>query len=79
MPEVFLTRNQRREKAVARLINAARIDQVAQKSEMSKVMGMHPVTLSRKIKDPGTFTLAEMWALMDFLHTPEEQRGEILK
>lgn len=78
MPEEFVSRNQKREAAVRRIINGARLDDVAQKSDMSRAMGMHPNTMSRKLADPGKFTLEEIWALMDFLHTPEDMRGNIL-
>lgn len=78
MPQVFVSKNQKRKEAVRRIINEARLDGVAQKSDMSQAMGIHPNTMSRKISDPGKITLDELWALLDFLHTPEEKRRTIL-
>ena len=79
MPETFVSRRQRREKAVQKIINYAKADGIATKKEIRDAMGISSSTFALRMKDPGSFTLAEIWAVMVYLHTPEEQRGEILR
>ena len=79
MPETFVSRRQRREKAVQKIINYAKADGIATKKEFRDAMGISSSTFALPMKDPGSFTLAEIWAVKDYLHTPEEQRGEILR
>lgn len=78
MPKVLLTKTQEREDKIRKLINYAKADGVLKK-EMYEELGLSSVGFGNKQKNPGSFTLEEIWKLMDFLHTPEEKRAEILK
>ena len=78
MPKVYLTKNQERRDKVRKIINYAKADGVLKK-EMYEELGLSSVGFGKKQKDPGTFTLDELWRLLDFLHVPEEKRLEILK
>lgn len=78
MPKVLLTKTQEREDKIRKLINYAKADGIL-KNEMRKAIGVSPAGFTKKQNNPGSFTLEEIWKLMDFLHTPEEKRAEILK
>lgn len=78
MPTVFLTKNQKRKAEIQKIINYAKADGI-QKRDMYKRLGISASGFACKQKDPGTFTLEEIWELLDFLHTPDEKRIDIVK
>lgn len=77
MPKVYLTKNQEREDKVRKIINYAKADGILKK-EMYEELGLSSVGFGNKQNNPGTFTLEEIWKLMDFLKVPNEKRAEIL-
>lgn len=77
MPKVELTRKQRREDKVRKIINYAKADGVLKK-EMYEAIGICRSAFTQKQNDPGSFTLEELWKLCDFLHVSEEDRLKIL-
>ena len=78
MPKVYLTKNQERRDKVRKIINYAKADGIL-KSEMRDAIGVSSAAFTLKQKDPGTLTLDELWRLLDFLHTPDDKRLEIIK
>lgn len=48
------------------------------KKDLAKKIRMPEATLSRKYRSPETFSLGEIWMILDVLHIPSEERAKVL-
>ena len=66
MPRVKpLTRQDPRETAILEEIGAAMMVTKMTQKELAEQIGMHPSTMSRKLKHVGDMRLSELWAIQD--------------
>lgn len=79
MPAVRLTKEQERVKAAARFLRRELVSQDIDRRQLAKRVNMKYDTLAKRIREPGSMRLSELWRIMDVLKTPQEERGEILK
>ncbi|MBS6195440.1 MAG: hypothetical protein KH828_07665 [Clostridiales bacterium] len=78
MPEVYVSKNQKRAKMLRKIIDYGKADGTP-KGEMVKKLGISTSAFCRKQNNPEDFTLGEVWELMDLLKVPDDKRLEILK
>ena len=78
MPVVFLTKEQSRSNQVSKLLKIWIVGQGTDRRQLSKNAGMKYDTLAKRIREPETCTLKELWKILDALEVPEEERGKIL-
>ncbi len=79
MPQIFLTRDQRRGYLLKKAINDFLLKTGGTKESLMKTLRMTNGTFYRRLRNPGEFTLDELCLLFDVMNTPPEQRAEILK
>lgn len=79
MPAVHLTKEQERVKAAARFLRRELVSRDIDRRQLAKRVNMKYDTLAKRIREPGSMRLSELWRIMDVLKTPQEERGEILK
>ena len=71
MPVVHLTKTQEREARVERVLRIALAD-LARKTKRKYC------TVNKRINEPGTITLYELWDFLDELNVPPEERSKIV-
>lgn len=78
MPAVYLTKNQEREARTERVLREGLLDQNLNQKALARKMNKKYCTVHKRINEPGTCTLNELWELLDELEIPAETRAKIL-
>ncbi len=78
MPQTFITKNQRRGHEFARAVENYIFESGETKLNLMKRAGMKSAKFYRRLKNPGTLTLEELWTLCDIMETPPETRMKII-
>ena len=78
MPIVHLTKTEEREARAERLLRIALADQRINQRDLARKMNRKYCTVNKRINEPGTCTLYELWDFLDELNVPAEERAKIL-
>ncbi len=78
MPVVHLTKTQEREARVERVLRIALADQCTNQRELARKTKRKYCTVNKRINEPGTITLYELWDFLDELNVPPEERSKIV-
>ncbi|MBY0758555.1 helix-turn-helix domain-containing protein [Sellimonas caecigallum] len=78
MPKVLLTKTQERQDRASRVLKICILEQHTDQRKLAKATGMSYSTLNKRINNPDTCTLRELWKILDALDASEENRIKIL-
>lgn len=78
MPEVYLTKMQARSARVKKALKVRILDQNTDQKCLAKKAGMKYGTLNKRVNEPETCSLDELWRILDALEMPEEERMKLL-
>lgn len=78
MPKVLLTKAQERQDRASRVLKICIMEQQTDQKRLAKDTGMKYSTLNKRINNPDTCTLQELWKILDALDASEENRMKIL-
>ena len=78
MPKVLLTKTQERQDRASRVLKICILEQHTDQRKLAKETGMSYSTLNKRINNPDTCTLRELWKILDALDASEENRIKIL-
>ncbi len=79
MPAVYVTEEQRRAAVLKRVLKHALCDSSENVTDTMKRAGINRRTYYKRLEEPGTMKLGELWKLLDELHVPVEERAKILE
>ena len=78
MPIVHLTKTEEREARAERLLRIALADQRINQRDLARKMNRKYCTVNKRINEPVTCTLYELWDFLDELNVPPEERAKLL-
>lgn len=78
MAKVLLTKDKERQDRAKRILKICIMDQNTDQRQLSKKTGMPYATLNKRINNPDTCTLRELWKILDALDVSEENRIKML-
>lgn len=78
MPAVYLTKNQEREARTERVLREGLLEQSINQRDLARKTNLKYCTVNKRINEPGTCTLYELWEILDELEIPPEERAKIL-
>ena len=79
MSDTCLTKEQERIKKASKFLKKELLNQDIDRIHLSKKTKIKYDTLVKRMREPETMRLSELWKIMDALETPQEERGEILR
>lgn len=79
MPAVYLTKEQERIKKASKFLKKELLNRDIDRVQLSRETSIKYDTLVKRIREPDTIRLSELWKIMDALRTPQEERCEILR
>lgn len=79
MPQVCLTREQQRGYMLNKIIHDYLFDTGDTKDNLMRQMHMSTGTFYKRLREPETFSLGELWRLFDIMGVSPEQRAKILE
>lgn len=78
MLTTYLSKEQQRVARVKRFLGGAIAEQSICRKDLAKDTGMKYQTLLKRLNQPETCTLGELWIILDALNVPEEERGKLV-
>lgn len=78
MPQVFLTKADKRSHTVKKIINDYSFEGGISKKQLANEIGIPVRTFYDRLKHPDKFSLCQLWKLCDKLNISEEDRGKML-
>ena len=78
MAQVYLTQAQERQAKAEKQLRIWIATQVTNQREIAKKTGLKYCTVNKRINEPETCTLEELWKILDALEVPPEERAKIL-
>ena len=78
MPAVYLSKEQQRAAQVRRCLGGAICANGSYKKDLAKNAGMKYHTFLKRLNEPETCTLSELWTILDTLNVTEEERSKML-
>lgn len=78
MPVVHLTKTQEREARAERVLRIALAEQCINQRDLARRTNRKYCTVNKRINEPGTITLSELWDFLDELNVPPEERAKIV-
>lgn len=78
MAQVYLTLAQERQAKAEKQLRIWIATQVTNQREIAKKTGLKYCTVNKRINEPETCTLEELWKILDALEVPPEERAKIL-
>lgn len=78
MPVTYLSKEQQRAAQVRRCLGGAICANRSRKKDLAKDAGMKYQTFLKRLNEPETCTLSELWTILDTLNVPEEERSKML-
>lgn len=78
MPVTYLTKTQEREARTEKVLRTGLVNRNINQRALANKLKKNYWTLNKRINDPGTCTLTELWAILDELEIPAEDRAKIL-
>lgn len=78
MPMIYLTKTQEREARAERVLREGLLEQSINQRDLARKTNLKYCTVNKRINEPGTCTLYELWEILDELEIPPEERAKIL-
>ncbi len=78
MAQVYLTQAQERQAKAEKQLRIWIATQVTNQRALAKKTGLKYCTVNKRINEPETCTLEELWKILDALKVPPEERAKIL-